>query len=98
MEKLIAGLILVLLVGCGTTVKVVKVPVPVQIPRVDMPLVPSLRTAEMHADHAEFVKALSIDYANLMQYSKELRNLLEVYSKGLDEAYLKSLRQEITID
>ncbi len=94
---------LLLIAGCSQTVKVVKVPVPVQPPRAEMPQRPSLvvltlpETPPPQSKYSELVRAIEMDYARLVEYSLSLERLLEAYNKGLDQSYLEGLQREITI-
>ena len=105
MKKLIL-LSAIILVGCATTqpqqVTVVKVPVPVMSKRADMPERPALmvrtlpKTLPTQEQYSAIVRAVEIDYASLINYSKSLERIVDTYNTGLNEAYLETLKSEIT--
>ena len=94
---------LLLIAGCSSTVKIVKVPVPVQPPRVEIParpvlMVPALpATPPPESKYSELVRAVEFDYARLIEYSLKLERLLQAYNKGIDQKYLEGMKSEITV-
>lgn len=96
----------VFLVGCQTTpqpVTVVRVPVPVIPKMADVPDRPTLmvkmlpKTVPSQDQYSNIVRAVEIDYANLMLYAKSLERIVNQYNTGLTEAYLEGLKREITV-
>jgi hypothetical protein len=94
---------LLLIAGCSQTVKIVKVPVPVQPPRAEMPVRPQLMVLSLpdqmppETKYSELVRMIELDYAKLVEYGKALERLLEAYNKDIDQKYLEGLQSEITI-
>lgn len=100
MKNFVAVISILLLVGCSSSVKIVRVPVPVMPPRTEIPAKPFLQTSAMDetTEDSTFVRALESDFINLRSYAEQLENLLKAYIKGLDENYIKGFEKEISID
>lgn len=100
MKHFLLSLVLVLLVGCSQTIKVVRVPVPVAPPQPVIPERPVLETvnATPAMDDDVFIKALELDFAKLIKYTGQLERILEVYSKEATEKFMKELQTDIKIE
>ncbi len=86
------------IVGCSS-VQIVRVPVPVMPPKVELPQKPKLlmETTEFNAPYDVLVKNVQIDYVNLIQYSTELETLLKAY-QGTPDSYFQTFQKEITVE
>lgn len=100
MKTLVMIMMLAFIVGCSPTVKVVRVPVPVQPPKPTLPQKPALMTKMItpEASNDQFVQALEVDFANIIRYTLQLERILEVYSKGVDDSFYSNLKTEITVE
>lgn len=98
LKSLIASMMLVSIVGCSS-VQIVRVPVPVMPPKVELPQKPKLlmETVEESTPYDTLVKNIQIDYVNLIQYATELETLLKAY-QGTPDSYFQSFQKEITVE
>ena len=99
MKNLLMTLLIVLIAGCGQTVQVVRVPVPILPPKIELPQKPNLLAKEFSESTPldVFIKGVQLDYVSLIKYSSELEEIVKAY-QGLPEAYFQSFQKEIEVE
>ena len=103
MKYVIAIFLALSLSGCfwnKETVKIVRVPVPMTPPKIDVPQRPVLGSAELtpatEVDVA--VKLMMVDLEFLKSYAQQLENIVKAYQNAADKFIMDKLNTEITVE
>jgi hypothetical protein len=100
-KLIVAAFFVVMLSGCfGSSVKIVRVPVPMPPPKVELPVRPILLSEQITPEttNDQAVKFMMVDLEELKSYSTQLENLVDAFNSAATVFLQNKLNTEITVE